>query len=522
MSILEPIDTANLCGEDYKYDDEYLALEVEIEKSFTSTSEEETKWDFVLRRCEKILKENSKDLKVLTYWLYAQRQLNGWSAFINALEPYSQVITTYNTALYPQVGRRKIKVFEWLEKVIEAELSSTLEQLSESQLTALSTHLSSLETSVPLCVESDYVIFKDILYTAQSRINQAEREAENAEKQATLYREEESKRQEAEAQISEAQQIRRSEEEEILSQFSPSLHAPITTEMSEDSKPLDHESIDEIVNPQIALCKTLFEKSVTDYLAFKMLFSLGELLWEEALEESSIMRDDFLPSADIVQAVRELSKAERVTLSQLQALIDQLLIRPTWLEGYYIASQVLYKLEKTKDAEALESLLIYLIHRKESLLELKVDGKAVIEGKMLAWTNTKLLSFSESGGSSVEYQRAYQEIMIMRKEQNAQNALALLEEYYQNASGEEERFRWRLLFVDFALEIGDKNLAFSLLLDLERLIEKYQIDKWQPELAIATYEILLKPMLTQEIGSEGKVRIYNKLSILAVQKVINL
>ena len=65
-------------------------------------------------------------------------------------------------------------------------------------------------------------------------------------------------------------------------------------------------------------------------------------------------------------------------------------------------------------------------------------------------------------------------------------------------------------------------MAFSLLLELERLIEVYKIDQWQPELAIMTYETLLKPIITQELGAEGKERIYNKLSILDIQKVINL
>ncbi|HIP29145.1 MAG TPA: hypothetical protein EYG82_08230, partial [Sulfurovum sp.] len=126
------------------------------------------------------------------------------------------------------------------------------------------------------------------------------------------------------------------------------------------------------------------------------------------------------------------------------------------------------------------------------------------------------------GGSAIKYQRAYQEVIALKKEQNEQNALTLLEEYYKKASGDEERFRWRLLFVDFALEIGDKRLALALLLELEKQIDAYQVDQWQPELAITTYEMLLKPIITQELGADAKERIYKKLSILDIQKVINL
>jgi hypothetical protein len=217
-----------------------------------------------------------------------------------------------------------------------------------------------------------------------------------------------------------------------------------------------------------------------------------------------------------------MEEVGNISVGQLTALQEQLLIRPTWLEGYYIATKVLYKLERKDDAEKLEELLLYFLHRKEALLEMKVDGRPLVGGKMAAWTSTKLLSLCDEGGSSVEYQRAYQEVMTVRKEQNTQNALELLESYYHAATGDEERFRWRLLFVDFALEIGDKRLALSLLLELERLVEYYQLDKWQPELAVTTYEAMLKPIMTQELGPEGKERIYKKLSILDVQKVINL
>lgn len=521
MSILEPINSVEPCGEDYKYDDEYLEVEVEIEKSFNATSETETEWDFVVFRCEKILKENAKDLKIASFWLYAQWRMNGWSGFFNTFEIFAKFIEAYDKELYPKVGRRKIKIFEWIEKVFEEPFLKILDQFSESELERLTSIFDIVEKAVPACVEADYRLLKDVQEQTHILLKTSKQREEDAKRMAELQAEEDKKRREAEAIQAEAQQLRRSEEEDILSKFGSSSGHMLSTGM-EDYTPLTHENIDEIINPMIELSKSLFDKAPADYLAFKMLFSVCEIMLEEALEDEDILRDDFIPSDDICQVVRQLEESSKVSIEQLLALEEQLLLRPTWLEGYYIASRVLYKLDRAEDALKLETLLIHFLQRKEDLFSVEINGKLFIADKMLAWANTKILELCDGGGSSVEYQRAYQEVLAIKKEESTQNALTLLEKYYQSASGDEERFRWRLLFVDFALEIGDKHLALSLLLELERLIEAYKIDKWQPELAIVTYETLLKPIMMQELGTEGKERIYNKLSILDFQKVINL
>jgi len=119
VSILEPISSAKPCGEDCKYDDEYLEVEVEIEKNFNATNESETEWDVVVDKCEKILKDSSKDLKIASFWIYAQWKLNGWNNFFDIFETYAKFIEIYGKEIYPLAGRRKIKIFEWVEKVFE-------------------------------------------------------------------------------------------------------------------------------------------------------------------------------------------------------------------------------------------------------------------------------------------------------------------------------------------------------------------------------------------------------------------
>lgn len=519
MGILEPINEAFPAGEDFKYEDEYLEVEVEIEKSFNVASESKIDWMFVIMRCEKILSNDAKDLKIASFWLYGQWQLNGWSTFIDAFETYAALISQYSKTLFPLVGRRKIKIFEWVEKVFETSLLTATDQFSEVQLTALLTIFTDLDKNISVAVETEYRFLKDVHVKCDSLLANLHYAKEEQARQAELDGIADTKRREEQNAQQEAQNVRRSAEEEIVAKFATSSTTSMTT--TENDTSLSHEDMQAIRDPLLEICTTLFEKSPSDYLAFKMLFSLGTTLLEETLTNNQIESNEFIPSEDICTAVRKLADAE-VSFSQLLALEEQLLLRPTWLEGYYIATKILYKLGKTEDAEKLETLLFYFLHRHPTFMDFTMKNGKLVPEKMENWAQTKMLSLCDEGGSAIEYQRAYQEVLALKKEQNEQNALTLLEEYYKKSAGDEERFRWRLLFVDFALEIGDKRLALALLLELEKKIVAYQIDQWQPELAITTYEMLLKPIITQELGADAKERIYKKLSILDIQKVINL
>jgi len=521
MSILEAISPENPIGESYKDEDAYIEVEVEIEKHFNVTNEAKVDWGFIIKQSEMILNTYSKDLKLASYWLYAQWQLNGWSAFLEAFEEYTQYLEAYDKALYPSAGRRKIKIFEWFENVIEKSLLSQLEQFSEEALAQLVDILKRLESVVPLTIEDEYRFLKETSEKASSLVDRLAYQKEEQNRQQALDQESNAKRQEEDAKLQAQNNQRRSEEEEILAKFTPSSNRGQSSLSTENITAIEHEDMEEAKETILLLCTKLFEKSASDYLSFKMLFSLGETLLEEAMHNREIERDDFMPSEDIATAVRGLIDSE-VSFSQLLALEEQLLLRPTWMEGYYIATKMLFKLGQTKDAQRLESLIVHTIERLPELLEYATKNGELIPEKMQMWVEKKRLDLADDEGSNIVYQQAYQEVTAMRREQNDKNALALLEEYYRKSIGDEERFRWRLLFVDFSFDTGDKRLALALLLALEKEIEAYQLDKWQPELAIRTYETLLKPILTQELGSDAKERIYKKLSILDIQKVIHL
>ena len=509
--MLENITLDNPCGEDIKYDDAYIEIETEVEKNFNVSNTENTKWDVVITKCEDLLHTKTKDLKLLSYWLYAQKRFNHWENFLTSFETYTQVLEKYNKALYPKVEKRKIKILEWLENVLENELLENVENFNKDHLTYLLHILDSLNHALSLTLDDTDTFFKEVQTKVSHMLQHIENQINEEAKRKETQEQELLRQQEEERILAETQKLRRSEEEETLSKFS----VAITTEVIDDAMTLSSSDMDTCVTSIIDLSNTLFKKAPADYYSYKLLFSLGEMLIEESLKHNTL--DDLVPSEDIIKAARNLID-NKVSTTQLNAVIEQLLIRSTWIEGYYIISQLLYKLNRKEDASKLESMLFTFLYKEQEIL----NKMKMIPETMEEWLQTKILSLNDKGESAIEYQLAYQEVLKVKKEQSQKNALLLLEDYYQKSKNEESRFRWKLLFIDFALEIGDKKVALSLLLELEKLIEIHAIDQWQPELAIITYETFLKPILIQEIKEDIKDRIYNKLSILDVKKVIKL
>lgn len=510
--MLKNITSNNPCGNDIKYDDKYIEIETEIEKNFNVSNTDTTKWDRVISQCEDLLKNNTKDLKLLSYWLYAQKRFNNWDDFLISFEIYTKVLLQYNNNLYPEADRRKIKILEWIENVLEDELLNALENFNKEKLTHISSILDSLENAITLTVNSKDSFFKDSQKKSSSMLLQIEDKINEEKRLKEIHEQKLLKQEEEERILSETQKLRRSEEEETLSKFS----LDDTSKIIDDKTVLTSSDIDDCLTNIINISSSLFKKAPADYFSYKLLFSLGEMLIEEALINNAIL-DDLIPSDDIISVARNLTN-NKVSINQLNALIEQLLIRPTWIEGYYIISQIFYKLNRQNDAIKLEDMLFTFLKKEKVSLE----KNNMIPESMDEWLQTKILSLQDNKSNTIEYQHTYQEVLKIKKEQSEQNALMLLEDYYQKAKTQESRFRWKLLFVDFALEIGDRKVALSLLLELEKLIEKYSINQWQPELAIITYETFLKPILAQELKGEVKERIYNKLSILDIKKVIKL
>lgn len=525
MSFNEPISDNLPAGTDCKYEDDYLEVEIEIEKFFNAVSENETDWEGLILKCEKILKERSKDLKIASYWLFARWKRGGWDDFFDAFGAYLELASNFKESIFPIQTRRRQKVLEWVESLFEDLFLKDLDLFSNERLELLDAYIEKFNTLFAQERSERERFFKETNTRVRYLLDSAKEKEMEALAEAKRLEEEERRRaKEQKLQASRLEEERR-EIEESLKKFKAAPHLSTEPDPFFDTAgigSLSEESYEGAKRVYRELATKMIEESPLDHIAYKPLFLLSEMEIRDLLLNRVLQEKELLPLGDIVAAARELCDMNRVAPGQFLAVAEQLEQKPMWLEGYYILSKLMYKMERSEQAAKIEEELLYLIHRNKEILDMKIGSEPLIPEYMSSWVNRRLLSISGESGKNVEYRVVYEEVLSVLKEQGVQNAFNLLEEHFKKASSEEERFRWRLLFVDFALEIGDKRLALSLLLELEKKIERFEIDLWQPELAIITYEALFRPIISQQLSNEVKDRIYHKLSILDAQKVMSL
>ena len=143
---LIPINESQACGINAKYEPDYEALETEIAKS-QSLSSESTDWDNVARYCENILRNVSKDFPTSCYYAYALTLKDGYQGMFNGFSLIEKLSETYWDNLFPPVKRLRArqnsaqwfieKAAEYLEKnepqgndlTIMSDLASTVKNL---------------------------------------------------------------------------------------------------------------------------------------------------------------------------------------------------------------------------------------------------------------------------------------------------------------------------------------------------------------------------------------------------------
>lgn len=116
--IRKPISEVAHCGEDVKYDDDYGALQAEINKTA------ENDWEMVVELGRTILAQKSKDLNVATWLCIGLLQLQGFDGLADGLEGYLILLQEYWDGLYPQRERARVSALRMLSSKLGGDAST--------------------------------------------------------------------------------------------------------------------------------------------------------------------------------------------------------------------------------------------------------------------------------------------------------------------------------------------------------------------------------------------------------------
>lgn len=105
---LLPLSAANPTGDDPGYDDDFQQMREEVNKLSGADTE------LVCQLAEKLLTTVTKDIRVASYYAWAQLHRNGETGLADGLELLAALIQRFHSQLHPQRERSRQGAMEWL------------------------------------------------------------------------------------------------------------------------------------------------------------------------------------------------------------------------------------------------------------------------------------------------------------------------------------------------------------------------------------------------------------------------
>ena len=476
-NILKDISKKNPVGEDSKYEDSYLVLEAEIDKSLSATSAGQTDWRVVIENAEEILSTQTKDLKIVSYWLYAQWRVSNWDGLISSLPLYREFLEKYHNKMYPKSVKVKSRTLEWLVENFSTQLVNGYQEEYRESFESIIDEFSTIEGSMSkIFNKKKSEIFSPLIRRLKKKLNEQPVEVEQEER--------------VEGDESEEESLY------IVSPYIQELKETIVKNMS----------------------------SLSSLRVIKLLQTIGSLEFLEIFDKNlEQVAESFYFNSDDVE-INELWSRDKDKLS-LDETLQLLIYCPVWMDGYYLLINLLREEDdKSKDKIlSLEALLydfLFFIDGNISVFEKNIESSQFFSYDLIKFYKEELDLTGIKNEKNNIFEKEYAHALLLSKKGKTEEALIYLDELSVNSRSAEETFLWRLEIVELAVEVGNRNLALALLYDLETSIEEYKIDIWQPYLAIKVYKKFLKPSINKQLTLEKKEIIYHKLCKISPKEAI--
>jgi len=100
--------------------------------------------------------------------------------------------------------------------------------------------------------------------------------------------------------------------------------------------------------------------------------------------------------------------------------------------------------------------------------------------------------------------------------------MEILQRAFRDAGSYEEKFRWRFLHAQVALAAGKPPMALALIEELEREIEYYKLEEWNPELVSDVYHFYLNSFNRTQIDRDKYDVAFQKLCRVDMAAAIDI
>ncbi|KPG99611.1 type VI secretion protein ImpA [Pseudomonas sp. RIT-PI-q] len=495
----------SFAGEDVRFSIDYEALESELGKAQSMHESGQIDWLKIRDNSEKLLRSQSKDLRVgawLTWALYQRESFQGLLAGLGLLH---HLCEHHWTDIYPSKGRTRSAAISWLVPRLEQVLNENIAIKEQLPLfRRLVEHLEGLDAACTQHLGDDAPL---LLPISRRLKNLVQRAADNQPEPGVVSA--------AVAQVKQA----------ATQLFTPG--APIDNE-KEAYKALRAQQ--ENARP---LCAWWLKQKATDLRALRL---NRTLLWlsidavpERNAEQITALRG--LP-ADKLKSFQD--RYDQAKYADLLVELEMSLAKaPFWFDGQRMVWECLQGLNAEMAMREVEIHFSLLIQRLPGIIELRFhDGAPFADPATRVWISAHVMPHLQSAsaprkaevvGTQPAWELALEAVLPILRKDGLKAAVQILKQDLQSAQGGRVRFFWQFALARLCFMAKKYELAKTQLETLDQTLQDSGLNAWEPDLALEVLHLLHSccELLPQNHAvRERKEEIYRRLCHLDLEVVL--
>ena len=499
-----PISQDSPSGVDVSYEPEYEDLQSEIEKLTSPTLSGGIDWKRVIKLSSDILAEKSKHLLVASYLFVALVHAKGIEGFGTGLTIYRDLLDNFWDNLFPPKKRMRARhnALQWCKETIISAVEPLEPDsvLTEEKVNALKGDLDAIDAFL-----GEHMDDPPSFYQLQNII---------AAKQPPEEPEENN-----------VKELQPGPEAE-----SAAVKTPETAgQPEEDGKNLSGQDYQKILNMGLesfrrasALC---MQNDPSGPLAYR-LTRIAAWLPVEKLPLAQDGKTRILPPMpEIKNALKNLYQQGNFKglLESAEARVGQFLF---WLDLSRYVAEALEQLGFMDAHEAVIQETAVFVYRLPGIENLSFsDGTPFADENTKEWLAAIAMDKGSAEDGYVAVSRDSEELHIadiykqasaLTKQKKLDEAVELIQGQLRSGTSQKSRFLWRIALARFLVNSKKARVALPHISEILKDIERYNLDNWDPDLALKALAEIYKGLKAQkdEISREQAVKTLDHMARL--------
>lgn len=489
----------SIVGKDCKYEDKYLEIEIEIDK-ISSVTQEIPNFRKVIDDCEYLLSNFTKDLKLISWWVYSNFKINGIIGLEYSIDCFIEFINKFHLHFYPKSINLRLNTIDWLEINLLKDLQNNENLKNSAKNSLLHEKLLELSSNLVETIKNDRDYFKDLIKLIKPSIVEIvnnydvkEKELNSEEVLPTHIKEE----------ISEIKQYTvDSKITEILSEF-------------------DANKVFRDFKKYALLLSKYYRSNNSSDLKSLRINRFMFLLEFEGLPISNGKRTSIYPPlVTDIELVENLMRQNKY--NEMLVLAEEILEDcPFWLDGHYYTYNALLNIGMIDYAEEIKQNFVNFVNMNRQIVNLTfIEDTPFISLKTKKWIEKKEKITTNKNNEKEE--NFFQNIDNLINDNNINDSINSFQIKINSSKNFEEKFNIRLKFSEYILSIGKKDMGKFFLEDLVNEIKYFNLIDWNPELASEVYKLVLSNFSAIEFGENNFESIYKNLCKIDLNSALEI